>query len=67
MIKKKYYVIINGQIRKNKGELITTELQGNKEVTSSTLFEVKSKNKNFSFLDVEILTGRKHKIRKCHS
>lgn len=67
MIKKKYYVIINGQIRKNKGELITTELQGNKEVTSSTLFEVKSKNKNFSFLDVEILTGRKHQIRKQFS
>jgi len=66
-IKKKYYVIVKGSIPKNKGEIITKEKIGKKEVVSKSYFEVKNKNQEYSFLEVEILTGRKHQIRKQFS
>ena len=63
-IKKKYYAIINGCINKNKGEIISKEFKNGKNTISKTLFEVKSKSKRYSLLDIELLTGRKHQIRK---
>ena len=66
-IKKKYYVIVKGSIPKNKGEIITKEKIMKKEVISKSYFEVKNKNQKYSFLEVEILTGRKHQIRKQFS
>ena len=66
-IKKKYYVIVKGSIPKNKGEIITKENIKKKEVVSKSYFEVKNKNQDYSFLEVEILTGRKHQIRKQFS
>lgn len=66
-IKKKYYVIVKGTVPKNKGEIITKEKIKNKEVVSKSYFEVKNKNQSYSFLEVEILTGRKHQIRKQFS
>jgi len=66
-IKKKYYVIVKGSIPKNKGEIITKEKIRKKEVVSKSYFEVKNKNQEYSFLEVEILTGRKHQIRKQFS
>jgi len=66
-IKKKYYVIVKGTVPKNKGEIITKERIKNKEVVSKSYFEVKNKNQSYSFLEVEILTGRKHQIRKQFS
>lgn len=66
-IKKKYYAIVNGKLSKNKGEIVTQEKINNKEVVSKSYFEVKNKNEKFTFLEVEILTGRKHQIRKQFS
>src|SRR6056300_1698497 len=63
-IVKKYYAITKGKINKNSGEIVTKEDIGKKKIVSKTFFEVKAKNKNFSFLKLEILTGRKHQIRK---
>ena len=63
-IVKKYYAITKGKINKNSGEIVTKEDVGKKKIVSKTFFEVKAKNKNFSFLELEILTGRKHQIRK---
>jgi len=63
-IKKKYLVIINGKIKKNKGEIHTKDSLNGKEVESKLYFEVISKKNNFSYLEVELITGRKHQIRK---
>ena len=63
-IKKKYYAIVNGNINKNKGEIITKEIINGKVIISKTLFQVKSNKKKFSLLDIELVSGRKHQIRK---
>ena len=63
-IKKKYYAIVNGNINKNKGEIITKEIISGKVIISKTLFKVKSNKKKFSLLDIELVSGRKHQIRK---
>ncbi len=64
LIRKKYYAIINGQIKKNKGQIISKDTFKGKNIFSKTLFKVKSKSEKFTFLDIEILTGRKHQIRR---
>ena len=66
-IVKKYLVIINGKIEKNKGELHTKDKIDGKLVESKLYFETKAKNKNFSYLEVELITGRKHQIRRQFS
>jgi len=63
-IKKRYLVIVNGKIKKNKGELYTKEDLNGKDVVSKLYFEVISKRNNFSYLEVDLITGRKHQIRK---
>ena len=63
-IKKQYLVIINGKIKKNKGEIHTKEKLNGKEIESKLYFEVISKKNNFSYLEVDLITGRKHQIRK---
>tara|TARA_B100000609_G_C17213317_1_gene435060 strand:- start:234 stop:1097 length:864 start_codon:yes stop_codon:yes gene_type:complete len=66
-IKKKYLVIINGKIKKNKGELHTKDRSSGKEIVSKLYFEVISKKNNFSYLEIDLITGRKHQIRKQFS
>ncbi len=66
-IKKRYLVIINGKIKKNKGELHTKEKSNGKAIESKLSFEVISKKNNFSYLEVDLITGRKHQIRKQFS
>ena len=63
-IKKKYLVILNGKIKKNKGELHTKDELNGKEIVSKLYFEVISKRNNFSYLEIDLITGRKHQIRK---
>ena len=63
-IKKKYLVIVNGKIKKNKGELYTKDDLNGKEIISKLYFEVISKRNNFSYLEINLITGRKHQIRK---
>ena len=66
-IKKKYLTIINGKIRKNKGELYSKDSLNGKEVVSKLYFDVISKRNNFSYLEIDLITGRKHQIRKQFS
>ena len=66
-IKKKYLVILNGKIKKNKGELQTKDELNGKEIVSKLYFEVISKRNNFSYLEIDLITGRKHQIRKQFS
>ena len=66
-IKKKYLVIVNGKIKKNKGELFTRDNLNGKEIVSKLYFEVISKRNNFSYLEIDLITGRKHQIRKQFS
>ncbi len=63
-IKKKYLAILNGKIKKNKGELHTKDELNGKEIVSKLNFEVISKRNNFSYLEIDLITGRKHQIRK---
>jgi len=63
-IKKKYLAILNGKIKKNKGELHTKDELNGKEIVSKLYFEVISKRNNFSYLEIDLITGRKHQIRK---
>ena len=63
-IKKKYLAILNGKIKKNKGELHTKDELNGKEIVSKLKFEVISKRNNFSYLEIDLITGRKHQIRK---
>jgi len=63
-IKKKYLAILNGKIKKNKGELHTKDELNGKEIDSKLYFEVISKRNNFSYLEIDLITGRKHQIRK---
>ena len=62
--KKKYLAILNGKIKKNKGELHTKDKLNGKEIVSKLYFEVISKRNNFSYLEIDLITGRKHQIRK---
>ena len=64
---KRYLVIINGKIKKNKGEIQTKDIINGKEIVSKLYFEVISKKNNFSYLEVDLITGRKHQIRKQFS
>ena len=41
----------------------TYELNG-KKIVSKLYFEVISKRNNFSYLEIDLITGRKHQIRK---
>ncbi len=66
-IKKKYLAIVNGKIKKNKGELHTKVDSNGKEIVSKLYFEVISKRNNFSYLEIDLITGRKHQIRKQFS
>ena len=66
-VKKKYLVIINGKIKKNKGEIHSKEKLNGKEIESKLYFEVISKKNNFSYLEIDLITGRKHQIRKQFS
>ena len=66
-IKKKYLAIVNGKIKKNKGELYTKDDSNGKEIVSKLYFEVISKKNNFSYLEIDLITGRKHQIRKQFS
>tara|TARA_B100000963_G_scaffold358315_1_gene382664 strand:- start:7566 stop:8432 length:867 start_codon:yes stop_codon:yes gene_type:complete len=63
-VKKKYRVIINGKIKKNKGEIISKFKKDGKDLESKLYFEVLLKKNNFSYLEVDLITGRKHQIRK---
>ena len=64
---KRYLVIINGKIKKNKGEIQTKDTFNGKEIVSKLYFEVISKKNNFSYIVVDLITGRKHQIRKQFS
>ena len=64
---KRYLVIVNGKIKKNKGELFTKDYLNGKEIVSKLYFEVISKRNNFSYLQIDLITGRKHQIRKQFS
>ena len=66
-IKKKYLTILNGKIKKNKGELYSKDNLNGKEIVSKLYFEVISKRNNFSYLEIDLITGRKHQIRKQFS
>ena len=66
-IKKKYLVILNGKIKKNKGELLTSDNLNGKKIISKLYFQVISKTNNFSYLEIDLITGRKHQIRKQFS
>jgi len=66
-VKKKYLAIINGKIKKNKGEIHSKEKLNGKEIESKLYFEVISKKNNFSYLEIDLITGRKHQIRKQFS
>ncbi len=66
-IKKKYLTILNGKIKKNKGELYSKDNINGKEIVSKLYFEVISKRNNFSYLEIDLITGRKHQIRKQFS
>ena len=66
-IKKKYLVIVNGKMKKNKGELHTKDSLNGRDIVSKLYFEVLSKKNNFSYLEIDLITGRKHQIRKQFS
>ena len=66
-IKKRYLAIVNGKIKKNKGELYTKDILNGKEIVSKLYFEVISKRNNFSYLEIDLITGKKHQIRKQFS
>lgn len=66
-IKKSYLAILNGKIKKNNGELYSKDASNGKEIVSKLYFEVISKRNNFSYLEIDLITGRKHQIRKQFS
>ncbi len=67
-IHKTYLAICYGEIEANKGVLDQdlVRYEGNKKVieNSKTTFKVLDKNSNFSLLEMNPLTGRKHQLRK---
>ena len=50
-------MILNGKIKKNKGELHTKDELNGKEIISKLNFEVISRN-NFSYLEIDLITGK---------
>jgi 23S rRNA pseudouridine1911/1915/1917 synthase len=71
-VKKKYYALVQGYvkpknaiiklpiIRKKSSFIFTVNKNGK---MSETKYNVKTQKKGFSFLDIELLTGRTHQIR----
>ncbi|HHU51519.1 MAG TPA: RluA family pseudouridine synthase [Firmicutes bacterium] len=58
-VKKKYWALVEGEVRK--GEVIKVPLNGKKACTT---FSPLKTHKGYTELNVEILTGRTHQIRK---
>ena len=67
-ISKKYLALVFGNVSKNFGK-IEKALSDEKKIfrEAKTQFQVLQKNSEFSFLEVEIFTGRKHQIRRHFS
>ena len=59
-IKKNYLVLTAGNLRKKSGK-ITRQIDGKKSIS---IYRVIKQIEKTDFLDVEILTGRKHQIRR---
>ena len=67
-IHKTYLAICEGEIDKNYGELNhrLIRYEGKKKIieNAKTYFKLIDKNSNFSFLELNPITGRKHQLRK---
>lgn len=62
MIEKKYFVIVHGVPKYEYGKIML-KIGEKKKLESLTFFKILSKSKNYSFLVVQPITGRKHQIR----
>jgi tRNA pseudouridine32 synthase/23S rRNA pseudouridine746 synthase/23S rRNA pseudouridine1911/1915/1917 synthase len=71
---KKYCALVYGQLEKPQGELVSYLLEDDKHVMQTvpegaggqyakTSYTVKQTSKKFSFLDIDLFTGRKNQIR----
>ena len=67
-VHKTYLAICNGELIKNKGQLIDNLIRydNNKKIVEKAIthFKVLDKNLNCSLLELKPITGRKHQIRK---
>ncbi len=66
-ITKTYIAIIKGKIKSNSGEVLTDEEIDGKKVTYKSYFEVILKNERYSYIKINLITGKKHQIRKQFS
>ncbi len=62
MIEKKYFVIVHGVPKYEHGKIML-KIGEKKKQDSLTFFKILSKSKDYSFLVVKPITGRKHQIR----
>ena len=63
-IKKKYFAILIGEIKKKSGRIVSRIADKNKNLISILNYKLLCKNKFYSLVDIELITGRKHQIRK---
>ncbi len=63
-IKKKYIALVNGKIEKEKGLVKSNIINKNKKILGILKFKTIKKNKLFSLIKIDLVTGRKHQIRK---
>ena len=63
-IKKKYLALINGKIKQDNGLIKSRITNKNKKILGILKFKTLKKNKLFSLIKIDLVTGRKHQIRK---
>ena len=69
-VKKFYYALVHNRPTKDKDIIQTPLYDKNKDtsISASTKYEIISSSEKFSLLKIQLLTGRKHQIRKhCQS
>ena len=65
-IKKKYLAILKGEFKEESGKIISKFINKNKNknLISISDFKILSRNKFYTLIDINLITGRKHQIRK---
>ena len=65
-IKKKYLAILKGEFKEKSGKIISKfkNKNKNKNLISISDFKILSRNKFYTLIDINLITGRKHQIRK---
>jgi len=65
-IKKKYLAILKGEFKEKSGKIVSKFINKNKNknLISISDFKILSRNKFYTLIDINLITGRKHQIRK---